>query len=62
MEKRLVKLGLDTLPKRMTMAQAQRYGDRVMPLSLKLAAFRTTIFVSDLDINGGVFYRINWVK
>ena len=60
--KRPVKLGLETLPQRMTIAQAQRHGARIMPQSLKLAGFKPTIFVSDLEINGSLFYRINWGK
>lgn len=60
--KRIVKIGLTTLPRPMTYAQAIRYGNRVMPQDLKRTNFKTVIFVSDKDINGSLFYRINFAK
>ena len=59
---RPVKIGAATLTKPMTQAQALRYGARNMPADLKRANFQTVIFVSDLNINGALFYRINYAK
>lgn len=61
-EKRIVKLGLGQLDKRMTKEQALRYGDRYMPADLKQAGFKCIIFTSDIEINGNLFYRINYGK
>jgi len=46
----------------MTIAQAKRYGDKNMPQDLRRAGFGTTIFVSDPEINGAVFFRVNYGK
>lgn len=63
-EKREVRVGSgrEALPLPMTFAQAKRYGDRNMPADLKQVGFETDIFVSDLEINGGTFFRINYGK
>lgn len=60
--KRTVKIGLTTLPRPMTYAQALKFGNRHMPEHLKRTNFKTVIFVSDKDINGSLFYRINFAK
>ena len=60
-EKRPVKIGSGTL-RPMTQAQAQLYGLRTMPSDLKTAGFECIIFVSDPEINGSIFYRINYCK
>lgn len=64
MEKREVRIGAGrgALPQFMTQAQARRYGDRHMPADLKRAGFKTDVFVSDPEINGGSFFRINYGK
>ena len=62
MEKRTVKLGLGVLPKPLTAQQARRLGDKLMPSDLKKTGFQTHLFVSDANINGGLFYRISWGK
>jgi len=62
MEKRIVKVGLGRLDRPMTLDQARRYGDRNMPKGLKAAGFQTDVFVSDPEINGERFYRINYGK
>lgn len=49
-----------TLGKPMTLAQARAYGDRNMPIDLKRAGFKTSVFVSDPEINGGLFFRIGY--
>lgn len=61
-EKLPVKMGLGTLDKPMTHAQALRYGERHMPLDLKRAGFKTVVFKSDSEIHGGLWYRINYTK
>lgn len=59
MEKRMVKIGLSSLYP-MTVRQAMRYGNAHMPTDMKRAGFKTVIFTSDPEINGGVFFRINY--
>ncbi|MCK9530445.1 MAG: hypothetical protein M0R77_07780 [Gammaproteobacteria bacterium] len=61
-EKRIVKVGLGQLEKKMTKEQAKRYGNKNIPLDVKKAGFETVIFVSDAEINGNTFYRINYGK
>lgn len=61
-EKRIVKIGLGQLDRHMTKEQALRYGKRHMPEDLKRAGFECIIFASDLEINGSLFYRINYTK
>ncbi|MFK4131949.1 hypothetical protein ACI2KR_06595 [Pseudomonas luteola] len=57
-----VKLGLGQLNKPMTRAQAQRYGDRNIPRDLKAAGFTCSVFTSDPEIHGGLWYRISYGK
>lgn len=59
---RPVRVGLSTLPNPMTYAQAKRYGEKNMPADLKKAGFTVDVFVSDQEINGATFYRVNYGK
>ncbi len=59
-EKLTVKVGLSTLDRKMTRAQAQRYGERNMPRDLKRAGFKTVVCRTDPEIHGGVWLRINY--
>lgn len=63
-DKREVRVGSgrEAPPTLMTLAQARRYGDLKMPADLKRAGFKTEVFVSDPEINDGVFFRINYGK
>lgn len=61
-EKREVRVGLSKLDQPMTQAQAMRYGERNIPRDLKAAGFRTEVFISDHEINGATFFRINYGK
>ena len=61
-EKREVRIGIGKLDSPMTIAQAMRYGEVNMPGDLKAAGFETSIGVSDLEIHGGIWFRINYVK
>jgi len=60
--KRIIKIGAGTLEKRMTKAQALRYGERTMPSYLKISGFETAVFESDVETNGSVFLRISYGK
>lgn len=60
--KYLVKHGLSTLDKQMTREQAQRYGLKNMPADLKRAGFECLVSLSDAEIHGGVWLRINYGK
>lgn len=62
MEKYIVKDGLITLEKRMTLKQAQRYAERTMPHDLKKAGFIAFVGLSDPTINGGTWIRVNYGK
>lgn len=62
MDKKIVKIGCDTLERRMTMNQAVRHGDKMMPGYLRRAGFETIIFSAAMDINGWDGYRINYSK
>ena len=58
-----VKVGCcDTLPLRMTRAQAQQWGERNMPSDLKRAGFKCVVFRSDPEIHGGNWFRVNYGK
>jgi hypothetical protein len=46
--------------KLMTKKQAMRHGDRNMPQDLRAAGFKTSIFISDLEIHGTVYMRITY--
>lgn len=61
-EKREVRIGIGNLNTPMTEAQARRYGDANMPRDLKVVGFKTCVFVSDPEINGGLWYRISYGK
>lgn len=61
-EKLPVKIGLHTLDKPMTRAQAQRYGNRNMPKDLRRAGFQCVVARSDAEIHGGTWFRINYGK
>jgi hypothetical protein len=57
-----VKMGLSTLPRRMTRKQAMRYALAHIPRDLQRAGFVASIFRSSLDIHDGEFFRINYSK
>jgi hypothetical protein len=57
-----VKIGIITLPRRMTLIQAQRYGERRMPRDLKSAGFEAIAGLSDPEIHGGTWIRVNYRK
>ncbi len=57
-----VKVGILTLDKQMTRAQAQRYGERHMPKDLKKAGFNVVVGLSDAEMHGGVWLRISYGK
>ena len=61
-EKRPVKVGIDVLPKPMTAAQALLYAIRNMPRDLKRAGFVASVFASNSELHGGLFFRINYSK
>lgn len=61
-EKLMVKVGLSTLDKPMTRAQAKRWGERNMPTDLKRAGFETFVGKSDAEMHGGVWFRVNYGK
>jgi len=62
MEQRKVKFGLGQLDKAMSIDQARKFGNRNMPIDLKKTGFKTYIFISDLEINGSLFFRISYGK
>ena len=57
-----VKVGLSTLERPLTCAQARRYGDRHMPGDLRRAGFKTCVFESDVVIHGAHFLRVSYGK
>jgi hypothetical protein len=57
-----VKIGLTTLDRRMTREQAMRYGESHMPQDLKRAGFDTVVCLTDPEIHGGTWLRINHGK
>lgn len=61
-EMRVVKMGIGTLDKPMTQKQALNYGIKNMPMDLKRAGFACSVFVSDSNIHGGTWFRINYSK
>lgn len=61
-EKRLVRVGLSVLPEPMTLAQARRYGAKHIPADLKRAGFVPSVYISDPEINGSSFFRVNYSK
>ena len=62
MNKHTVKVGLDTLPQKLTETQAIRYGIRNMPGDLKKAGFTVLLFKAEHDTNGWVGLRIGYCK
>lgn len=61
-EKREVRVGLGRLDRPMTKTQALRWGNRNMPKDLRMAGFETMVFQSSLDIEGSLFFRVNYGK
>lgn len=61
-EKREVRVGIGKLDQHMTMSQAKRYGDRNMPRDLKAAGFQTFVGVSDQELHGGLWFRVDYGK
>lgn len=57
-----VRIGLGTLGRPMTRAQARRYGDRAMPGDLRRAGFKTAVATTDPDLHGGAWHRISYGK
>jgi len=57
-----VKVGLQTLDKRMTREEAMRYGLRRMPADLIRAGFTCVVARSDAEMHGGDWFRINYGK
>ena len=46
----------------MTQAGALRYARRMMPADLKRAGFVASIFATDTELHGGLWYRVNYSK
>jgi len=61
-EKREVRVGIHKLDRPMTLPQAKKYGEQSIPRDLYAAGFQTKVFVSDPEINGGTFFRVNYGK
>lgn len=61
-EKREVRVGIGKLEGLMTESQARRYGDENMPKDLKAAGFKTFVGVSDQDLHGGLWFRVDYGK
>lgn len=59
-EKRPIKVGIGQLDKPMTREQALRWGERNMPVDLKRAGFVCSVFVTDEEVHGGRWYRVNY--
>lgn len=60
-ERRPVRAGSSgELPAPMTRKQAQRWGERNMPADLRRAGFVCSVFASDKDLHGGLWYRVNY--
>jgi hypothetical protein len=57
-----VTYGLSTLPKKMTLQQARRWGNANMPKALKKAGFQTWLFQSDVVIHGSNYLRVSYGK
>lgn len=49
-------MGIDNLPMQLTEKQALIYGNKKMPIDLKKAGFKTSLFITDN------FIRINYGK
>lgn len=61
-EKRIVKIGTGKLEHPMTKAQAFRYGNKEMPADLRKAGFEVCVSASDLELHGGLWFRIDYCK
>lgn len=46
----------------MTRAGALRYANKMMPADLRKAGFTASIFESDFETHGGLWYRVNYGK
>ena len=46
----------------MTRAGALRYANQMMPADLRRAGFVASIFASDAEIHGGLWFRVNYSK
>lgn len=46
----------------MTHKDALRYARRIMPADLKRAGFVASIFASDAELHGGLWYRVCYGK
>lgn len=46
----------------MTRAGALRYANQMMPADLRKAGFTASIFASDLETHGGLWFRVNYGK
>ena len=42
----------------MTLRQAQRYAERTLEPDLRRAGFKASVFVSNADLNGGLWFRV----
>lgn len=61
-EMRPVKVGIGSLEREMTLAQALRWAKANIPSDLKRAGFSASVFTSDLFLHGGLWFRINYSK
>jgi len=61
-KKYLVKHGISTLDAQMTINQAERYARKAMPSDLKRAGFSASVSLTDREIHGGEWLRINYTK
>jgi hypothetical protein len=60
-EKRPVRAGSSgELPTPMTRRQALRWGEQNMPKDLKRAGWTCSVFASDAEIHGGLWFRVNY--
>ncbi len=57
-----VKVGVDTLARRMTRKQAARWGEKNMPRDLRKAGFSVGVFRTDPEIHGGDWLRVSYGK
>ncbi|WP_445333611.1 hypothetical protein [Thauera sp. ZXT1-4] len=62
MERLPVKVGCGVLEKPMTRSQAERWGRQNMPSDLRKAGFVVDVYRTDPVINGGDWFRVNYVK
>ena len=46
----------------MTRAGALSYANQMMPADLRKAGFTASIFASDLETHGGLWFRVNYGK